>query len=152
MTHWKFLNVKGFVWKTVAGWFKLFPYTSLLFSVATASMRCKPKHFFQKMLFLFRKSWSYDQRLLQVYSKLHTFSSTTVMLISTECYFYKMTILTIKDKIIQVTFNNSWTTCTFNNGFLYHKAVTEQIRIKTVLSIATCLQTRLQLQELLQSG
>ena len=76
--HWKFLNVKGFVWKTMAGWFKLFPYTSLLFSVATASMRCKPKHFFQKLLFLFRKSWSYDQRLLQVYSKLHTFSSTIV--------------------------------------------------------------------------
>ena len=60
-----------------------------------------------------------------------------------------MTIFTIKDKTIEVTFNDSRDTCTFNNGFLYYRAVTEKIRIKTVLSIATCLQT--QLQELLHT-
>ena len=150
MTHWKFLNVKGFVWKTVLGDLNCSHTHPSYFLWPQDQWDVSLNIFSRKCCFCLEKV---DHMTNGCFRCIQNFTHfQTQQLISTECYFYTMTILTIKDKIIEVTFNNSWTTCTFNNGFLYHKAVTEQIRIKTVLSIATCLQTRLQLQELLQSG
>ena len=100
-----FLNVKGFVWKTVADCFNLFfPYESLLFSAAVAFanlLRCKPQHFFQRMLFLERVDHMTNGCYRCIENK---FSSTIVA--STEHYFYILIIFN-KDMIIEVALNDS---------------------------------------------